>query len=74
MLCISVPGLSPTDVLGQGTQPCSEAPGDLQVELEIALGLTLDEFSCLLISGPKLALGQPNNCLKSRDNPYIMAL
>ena len=42
-----------------GIQPDYEAPGNLQVELQIALWLTSGEWGCLLFSGPNLALPQP---------------
>lgn len=34
------------------------ALGDLQVKLEKALWLTFSGWSCFLVNGPKLALGQ----------------
>ena len=48
-------------LLGFGTQPHYEAPGGFRVELEIELWFTSDEWRCLLVNGPKLALAQSNS-------------
>ena len=47
--------------LGLGTQPRSEAPTGLGVEITKPQWLTSAEWGCLLVSGPKLAVGQPNS-------------
>ena len=43
------------------TKSCYEVPDNLQVDQDKVLWLTMGEWSCLFISGPKIALGQPSN-------------
>ena len=50
--------------LGLRTEPCYDAPGDLQVEIVRKQWLTLGLWDCPFKNGPKLAMGQPNSSLK----------
>ena len=45
---------------GFGTQPDYKATNDLQVKIKTGLWSKLGEYDCLFVSGPNLALGQPN--------------
>ena len=47
-------GLNPTNTLGRALEP------NLNTRFRLER-LTSGEKGCLLVSGPKLALGQPNN-------------
>ena len=62
---LQLPSSSTTCTSGFGTQTHYKAPGDHQVEVELALWLTSTEWDSLLISDPDLALGQPNSSQKN---------